>query len=135
MVVSINTGTITVDWKWRPRPRAGVVVGGRVKMGPHDCLIRPQDIELRTIKSLVLTPIGTRATELGSHVGYRATILTTYMGSLGVLDTSRAAGTALGNYVRVRATMVGSLGSFGQHSRAGSAVTGSILASFLAFGD
>ena len=141
MVVSLNIGTITVDYRHRPTGRAGVMVAGHIKMGAHDTLIRPQDIELRTIKSIIMTPMmGSQVPagfgdRLGSHVGYRSTILETYIGSIGVLDTSRAAGSAVGNYVRVRASMVGSLGSWGQYSRAGSALPGSIYASFMAFGE
>jgi len=135
-MTEINTGTFTIDFKFRPKDRAGAMVGGRIKMGPHDCLVRPQDIELRTIKSLMVTPIGTRVTEVGSYAGYRAMVLTTYLGSLGVLDASGTPTTPLGNYARIRAAM---LGSFEEPTvgttRVGSAVVGSILASFVAFGD
>ena len=74
---------------------------------------------------------------LGSHVGYRTTVLETYIGSIGVLDTSRAAGTAVGNYIRVRASMVGSFAPAGGVGtcRVGSALSGSFRASFMAFGE
>jgi len=143
MVVSLNTGTVTVDFKFKPRGREGVLVAGMIKMGPHDCLIRPQDIELRTIRSISLTPMMGSAyppgvgNRLGSHVGYRTTVLETYIGSIGVMDTSRAAGTAVGNYVRVRACQVGSFAPAGGVGtcRVGSALSGSFRASFLAFGN
>jgi len=141
MVVSLNTGTVTIDFKFRPRGREGAMIAGNIKMGPHDCLIRPQDIELRTIKSIVLTPMmGSRVPagfgrSLGSDIGYRTVVLETYMGSPGVLDTSRAAGTALGNYVRVRACQVGSFSTGVGTTRVGSAISGSFKVSFIAFGE
>ena len=141
MVVSLNIGSVTVDFKYKPRGREGVMVAGRIKMGPHDCLIRPQDIELRTIRSIILTPMMGSAepagygNSLGSDVNYRGVLLTAYMGSRGVLDTSRAPGTAVGNYVRVRAQMIGSFSTGVGTCRVGSAVSGSFHASFMAFGN
>lgn len=137
-MTDINTGTFTIDFKFRPKEdRAGAMVGGRIKMGAHDCLVRPQDVELRTIKSLIVTPIGTRLNEVGSYPGYRNIILSTYLGSMGVLDHSTTAATPGGNYARIRSAML--LGSneatVSGTTRVGTALLGSILASFVAFGD
>lgn len=140
-MTSINTGTITVDWKLKAKDREAVMVAGNIKMGPHDCLLRPQDLELRTIRSIVLTPtLGSAepagyGNALGSDVNYRTLVLMTYMGSRGVLDTSRAAGTPGGNYIRVRGQMVGSFATGVGTCRVGSAVSGSFRASFMAFGN
>jgi len=132
-MASINTGTVTVDFKFRPRPRAGVMVAGRIKMGGHDALVRPQDLELRTIKSIVVAPASYSGALLGSYVGYKTTLVEAHIGSIGVLDTSRAVGTPTGNYARLRASQVGSSGA----TWGGTALPsgGSVTVPFLAFGE
>jgi len=136
----LNMGSFTVDFKLKPRGREGVMVAGLIKMGPHDCLIRPQDLELRTIRSLVLTPMmGSQVPvgfgqSLGSDIGYRTVVLETYMGSYGNLDKSRAGSMGSGNYMRVRACQVGSFSTGVGTTRVGSAMRGSFKVSFLAFG-
>ena len=140
MATYLNMGSFTVDFKLRPRPRSGIMVAGNIKMGAHDCLVRPQDIELRTIKSMVLTPMMGSSVpagfgnSLGSDIGYRTVILETYMGSSGNLDKSRAGSMGSGNYMRVRACQVGSFSTGVGTCRVGSAMSGSFKASFLAFG-
>jgi len=140
MATYLNMGTFTIDYKHKPRGREGVMVAGVIKMGAHDCLVRPQDIELRTIRSMVLTPMMGSAipasfgNSLGSDIGYRTVILETYMGSPGNLDKSRAGSMGSGNYMRIRACQVGSFTTGVGTCRVGSAMVGSFKASFIAFG-
>ena len=141
MATYLNMGTFAIDFRFKPRGREGVMVAGAIKMGAHDCLVRPQDIELRTIRSMVLTPMSGTAwppgagSGLGSYVGQRTIILETYMGSLGNLDKSRAGSMGSGNYMRIRACQVGSFAPTVGTCRVGSALPGSVRVSFLAFGN
>jgi len=139
--VAINTGVVTIDYKAKSKGREGVMVAGQIRLDPHDTLIRPQDIELRTIRSIILTPqvylsgtsyAGSAKQAIGS-IGYRQFVMGAYLGSIGVLDTSTTAGVPIGNYARLRAVMVGSL----VDTVTGTAPLGmgSITTSFLAFGN
>ena len=108
-----TTGTIIVDYSTRDQ-RGAVLSIGRIKVG-QNATIDAADFQMRTLKSVVLTPwpseisqsafvpgsIGSQSTK-----NYRRSFF--YMaGSIGSLNT-------LNNYIRVKAFMMITRGSFTQ---------------------
>ena len=88
-------GTVYVDARINA-PKDYVMVVGRGFMGEVDHL-RPQDIDLRRIDSVVFSPWRNLVA-----ANRRVIYMQGSIGSLGVLDTSTSRGSILGNYVRVR---------------------------------
>lgn len=137
-------GTVYVDGSFR-NSKGQVMVMGRVLLGTNDT-IRPRDLGLRTIKSIVFSPWGDQDAALtldamGSVRSFR--VITGSIGSLDVLDTSTSslAASGTGNYVRTRALVIRPAGSIGVAANHGGGVRvyigtvgGSMRASFIAVG-
>lgn len=147
------SGSVTVDATLKD-PRGNVVVFGRALLG-NDGVILPRDLGLAHIKNILFTPWHTPSRAMGQgSIGSLATInyargfatVSGSIGSLGILDTSAttAAGstTPVGNYVRVRAYRMRTLGSITARAAAAQGtrglyigtIAGSLRHSFVAVG-
>lgn len=131
------TGTVYVDASIKDQERDASLVVGRLLVG-NNSTVRPQDLNLRTIRSMVLTPWGAGPARFipGSGQLRSAIIMSGSIGSLGVLDTSTAAATPVGNYVRIRAHRLYGTGQGANSTgtwRLGTQA-GSMRASFIAVG-
>lgn len=128
------TGTVYVDISLKDRERGVSVVAGRMLLG-NNALVRPQDLNLRTIRSINLQPwYATTLTPAAAQLR-SAMIAAGSIGSLGVLDTSTSPGTMTGNYVRVRNhRFYGSVSASAHGTWRLGTQPGSVRLSFLAVG-
>lgn len=143
----MSNGTVTIDARYK-NDQSQVMSIGRIKVGNND-IIRPQDLGLRTVKSIHFTPWtqspnpivpGTIGGSMAAKnylrtLNRKTAIVTGSIGSLGVLDTSTTGATPIGNYVRVRAYTLAPFGTWvGNYTLILGTQAGSIRASFLAVG-
>ena len=131
------TGTVYIDGSLKDKERGTVLVFGRVLVG-QNATIRPQDLGLRTVRAIGFSPwLSQPLSMVQGNAAIRAAVMMAgSIGSLGVLDTSIAAATPLGNYVRVQSYRLTGTGLGGASTgtfRLGT-VAGSVRASYWAIG-
>lgn len=145
-------GTVYVDGRFR-NAQGQVLVMGRVLLGYND-VIRPKDLELTVIKSIIFqpwaqAPVSIIPGSVGSMVGKsyirsnprQVFFMQGSIGSLNTQDTSAAGvGSLGGNYVRVKSGRITTVGTTGQLNKTGGVmmtigtVGGSLRGNYLAVG-
>ena len=105
-------GTLYLDQRFKEGDTGGIIAIGRLLFGQTD-VIRPKDLRMRMIRSIVLQPWYDPRAYVNS--ARRIIYAAGSIGSLNTIDTSGSgAGAIGGNYVRVVTSKVRGSGGSGQ---------------------